>query len=85
MGCVKRDVLLLPPALVSTVLANSNMKCADASDGWFGTDGYSRLPLKRLTFPHAPPIPPLPFRVRHAPFMDPISGIEAGPRAKLLF
>lgn len=39
------DVLLFPPAFVSTVFASSNMKCAPASDGWFGIDGYARLPL----------------------------------------
>ena len=59
-GWVKREVALLPPALSSTVLANSNMKCADASLGWFGTVGMMRvLPLylqthkntiKRYTF-----------------------------------
>lgn len=44
-GCVNRDVLLFPPALVKTVLASSNMKCAPASEGWFGIDGYALLPL----------------------------------------
>jgi hypothetical protein len=42
---VNSDVLLFPPAFVSTVFASSNMKCAPASDGWFGIDGYARLPL----------------------------------------
>jgi hypothetical protein len=42
---VNSDVLLFPPAFVSTVFANSNMKCAPASEGWFGIDGYARFPL----------------------------------------
>lgn len=39
------DVELLPPAFTSTVFANSNMKCADASLGWFGKLGMMRLLL----------------------------------------
>lgn len=46
---VKSDVLLFPPAFVNTVFASSNMKCAPASDGWFGIDGYARLPLNLRT------------------------------------
>lgn len=42
---MNRLVLDDPPALNSTDLANSNIKCADASDGWLGTEGYWRLPL----------------------------------------
>ncbi len=60
MGCVKSDVLLLPPAFVRAVLASSNMKWADASDGWLGTEGYKRLPLNRLTLMPQTPIPPTP-------------------------
>lgn len=45
----KTAVLELPPALVSTVLASSNMKWADASLGWFGRLGQvPRLPFMRL-------------------------------------
>ena len=45
-GCVKSDVELVPPALFSKVLANSNMKCAEASLGMLGTVGMIRfLPL----------------------------------------
>lgn len=45
----KTAVLELPPALVSTVLASSNMKWADASLGWFGRLGQApRLPFSRL-------------------------------------
>jgi len=39
------DVELLPPAFTSTVFASSNMKCADASLGWFGRLGMMWLLL----------------------------------------
>lgn len=39
------DVELLPPAFTSTVFANSNMKCADASLGWLGRLGMMRFLL----------------------------------------
>ena len=47
VGCVKSAVELEPPAFISTVLASSNMKCAVASLGWFGTVGITPdfLPL----------------------------------------
>ncbi len=32
-GCVKREVEEVPPALANTVLASSNMKWAEASEG----------------------------------------------------
>ena len=44
---MKRDVGLLPPAFVKTVLANSFMKWAEASEAWFGTLGYCLLPVKQ--------------------------------------
>ena len=44
---MKRDVELLPPALLNTCLANSNMKCAKASEGLLGSDGYALFPLNR--------------------------------------
>ena len=48
-GWVKSDVELLPPAFVKTCFASSNIKCARASDGWLGTEGYARLPLNLFT------------------------------------
>ncbi len=78
MGCVKSEVLLFPPALSKTVLASSNMKWAEASDGWLGTEGYNRLFLKRLTL--LPLQGPSPLRLKGEPplFSVPlISGIEA--------
>jgi len=47
---VKRDVDEVPPALVRTVFASSNIKCALASLGWFGIEGYARFPLNLVTF-----------------------------------
>lgn len=46
-ACVmsNKDVELLPPDLIRIVFASSKVKCAPASDGWFGIDGYARLPL----------------------------------------
>uniref|UniRef100_A0A182VK46 Uncharacterized protein n=1 Tax=Anopheles merus TaxID=30066 RepID=A0A182VK46_ANOME len=49
-ACVKSEVAEVPPAFVSTFFASSNMKWALASDGWFGMDGYARLPLYRESF-----------------------------------
>ena len=43
---MNKEVELLPPAFAKTVLASSNMKCAEASLGWFGIVGMMRfLPL----------------------------------------
>lgn len=44
------DVELLPPALIRTVFASSNIKCAAASLGWFGTIGTARILLLYLKF-----------------------------------
>ena len=49
VGCVNREVVEVPPAFVSTVFANSNMKCALASLGWLGMEGYVRFPLNLVT------------------------------------
>ena len=49
VGWVNKEVVEVPPALVSTVFASSNMKCALASLGWLGMDGYVRLPLNLVT------------------------------------
>uniref|UniRef100_A0A182SNN5 Secreted protein n=1 Tax=Anopheles maculatus TaxID=74869 RepID=A0A182SNN5_9DIPT len=50
LACVNSEVADVPPAFVSTFFASSNMKCALASDGWFGMEGYARLPLYRESF-----------------------------------
>ena len=43
---MNRDVELLPPALIRTVLASSNIQWAEASLGWLGTVGIIlALPL----------------------------------------
>ena len=49
VGWVNRDVVEVPPALVSTVFASSNMKWALASLGWLGMEGYVRFPLNLVT------------------------------------
>ena len=49
VGWVNSEVVEVPPALVSTVFASSNMKCALASLGWLGMEGYVRFPLNLVT------------------------------------
>ena len=49
VGWGNREVVEVPPALVSTVFASSNMKCALASLGWLGMEGYVRFPLNLVT------------------------------------